>query len=337
MKAEIIHYVGNKIEVYSHHNRITVTNSTNTQVIKLPWTVQDMFSFPLRILRRFLRTDKMNVYVINEEPLELLIFRQAKVFRYSRKNLEVVLGLKNCRNILHVDLARLPDGRIYFGEYGANVRRKKVPIYCSRDGGRTWNIVYEFPENSIKHVHCVAYDKFSDSLWTFTGDKDGECKILVSNDTFSKFRVIGDGTQTFRACNVFFEKDKAVWLMDSPNDRSYCIHYTRETGVVQKIFQFLGPVWYSTRTIDGIYLCASSVEPGYSRDTNEAILYASYDLLEWKEIVRFRKDIWPIEIFKNGVIAFPIGDMDSRSVKLFGEGLIDLDGKTATINCKDYL
>ncbi len=239
-------------------------------------------------------------------------------------------ALKQCRNILHVDLCRTATGKLYFGEYGANLNRDKVPIYCSKDRGKTWEIIYWFEANTIKHIHCVKYDPFSNKIWVFTGDKEGECKILVTDEDFKEIKIIGDGTQKYRACNVFFEESRVVWMMDSPNETAYCVHFDRETEQISLNFAFNGPVWYSHELEDGYYICATYIEPGYSMKEKTAQVLISKDLAEWEVMLCFQKDIWPVRLFKNGVIAFPIGKQSIGSVSMFGEALKKIEGIVKT-------
>jgi len=63
---------------------------------------------------------------------------------------------------------------IYYGEYFPNLRRKEVDIFRSKDG-LDWEVAYSFPERSIKHVHVLQYDAFSNKIWFSTGDANDEC------------------------------------------------------------------------------------------------------------------------------------------------------------------
>ena len=334
---EVFHYTSKNTSIFSKKNIVYVSNLNENTVIKLPFNFFDIFSF-LRILRRFFRLDKCNVFLINTKPLNLIIIRWGHVYVYNKEGgLIKTLTLKNCRNIMHVDLCRLPNGNLCFGEYGSNNKRKKVPIYISKDNGFNWDIAFEFPENSIKHIHVVKYDSFSQKIWCCTGDKDGENKIVLFDKNFNLLETLGDGSQIFRTCDLFFTEEKVVWLMDSPNEKSHVISYHRNLKVISKGQELIGPVWYSTQLGENLFLAATSVEPGYSMDHKSVELLLSNDLITWKPIMKYKKDILPIDYFKYGVIAFPIGKQDSKSVYYFGEALIDLDGHINKIDLNNYV
>ena len=50
---------------------------------------------------------------------------------------------------------------------------------------------------------------------------------------------------------------------------------------------------------------------------------------------KFKKDNFPISIFKNGVIAFPIVNENLKNFQLFGEALDGIDGKVIEMNLDD--
>lgn len=329
---EIVHYVSDNLKIYSKASKIFLYSFEKNTVINLPKTFWDIFSFS-RLLRRLFRIDKCNVFLLDDTTLKLVIIRYGKVYYFdSTKGLIETLTLKNSRNILHIDLCRLPNGIIAFGEYGSNNKRVSVPIYTSDDSGKSWNVVFKFPSNSIKHIHNLKYDHFSDTIWCCTGDNDGENKIVVFDKTFSIVDEIGDGSQYYRTCDFYFTNSDVVWLMDSPNIKSHVISYNRISKKIKIGQELPGPVWYTTKIEDNLFLAATSVEPGYSMKHKTANLIVSKDLLTWQIIKSYKKDSFPIDLFKYGVIAFPLGQINSSSVYFFGEALINLDGKIDKIN-----
>lgn len=331
---EIIHYVSDKIKIYSKSRKVYINYRGSFFTIKFPFKFWDFFNFS-RILRRLFRTDKCNVFLISQDPFHLVLIRQGEVFHYSFNNgLKRTLKLQNCRNILHVDICKSKSGSLFFGEYGANNDRNEVPIYKSNDKGNSWNVVYKFSKNSIKHIHCIKEDPFTGKIWTFTGDNDGECKILISDVNFNQKEFLGDGSQKWRACDAFFLKNEVVWMMDSPNEISYSVHFNRKTKKIILGSKFNGPVWYKTK-VDDYYVCASSVEPGYSVSYGYSDLLISKNLLDWKIIKSYKKDNYNIDFFKYGVISFPQGNNQISNFYFFGEALKKIDGKVITINLEN--
>lgn len=335
MKYEIHHYCSEQLNIYSKaYNVYVQSNNEEMLKIEIPHSKLDILSSKFRILSRLFRTDKCNVFVINEQERSLLIIRRGTVYFYSKsQGLIPKFELKNCRNLMHIDLCRLPNGVICFGEYGNNQERSEVPIYISKDNGESWEIIYEFKPGEIKHIHNIQFDSFSNTIWCCTGDLLGECKLVNFDLNFKVLKIVGDGSQFYRTCRLFFKKDFIFWLMDSHIETSYVIKFDRQNESINILQDLPGPIWYSTTLSNGQYLAASSVEHGYSLKHKKAHLLISDDLEHWESIQVFKKDYYyPLDFFKYGAIGFPIGEQNINEVNCFGEALINFDGKVKTIN-----
>lgn len=337
-KYEIHHFCSDSFNIYTRGYYVYIEyKNRNCLKITIPHTLLDTLSLKIRLLSRLFRTDKSNVFVINEYTLTLLIIRRGVVYYFTENTgLIVKFKLKNCRNLMHIDLCRLPNGIISFGEYGNNKERLPVPIYSSRDEGQNWEVAYEFPQGEIKHIHNLKYDGYSNTIWCCTGDLLGECKLVVFDLQFNTLKVIGDGSQNYRTCDLIFQKDFVIWLMDSHIETSYVIKLNRNTEIIQILSSLPGPVWYCSRLTNGEYIAATTVEHGYSMKHKKAHLITSSDTENWTSVKTFSKDnYYPLDFFKYGAIGFPIGEQKKENFSCFGEALIDFDGEIKTlIICK---
>jgi len=279
-----------------------------------------------RLARRALRLDMANI-VINHDRSGLVIIYQGVLyfFHLADASIRQVGRLRHCRNVLYSSIAVTAKG-IYFGEYGANSDRAAVPIWCSRDGGRSWKVAHEFPQGSIKHVHGVYKDPFTDLLWVSTGDFEKECFLYSVDEDFNNLHSYGDGTQQWRPVSLLFEEDKILWGMDSQLEASYLMEFDRATGTLTRSRAFPGPVWYSKQFPDGSALLQSTVEIGRGVLSNYAHLFGSRDNREWKDLAQYKKDRWPMRFFKFGVLSFADGPQTLDDFVLFGEGLVGMDG-----------
>ena len=328
INREICHFATPEMVITSKFNRIYVDRHGHEFTIQLPGDGWKHIFGLFRLSRRALRLDKCNVVPVEDG---FVVIRQRKVYHYdeSRSRLAHVLDLKNCRNVLHQSIAVVDKKELYFGEYGNNGSRREVPVYRSQDSGRTWETIYMFPPGKIKHVHGCYYDPYEDKIWTFTGDFENECLFLCSDRDFTNVEVIGDGNQTFRTCNVFFEKDAVHWIMDSQLENSYHIKLDRKTRTIEKKQLFPGPVWYIKRLDDGWYVAATAQEIGPGVRDEFAHLLVSRDLETWEDIHQFPHDGFPKRYFKFGVVGFPDGAGQSDAFYLFAEAIKGLDGKIA--------
>jgi hypothetical protein len=327
MHREICHYASSDKVITSLFNKVYTTTEAGESVIRLPCHGGQNILGAFRLIRRALRLDKCNVVSIGKGYVAI---RQGKVY-YIKQGQETsphcVLHLKNCRNVLHQSIAIAGKHELFFGEYGSNVDRNTVPVYRSLDGGEHWEIIYTFLSHTIKHVHGCYYDPFEEKIWVFTGDFESECRILCTDRNFEHIEWIGNGSQMYRACNAFFEHDSVHWIMDSQLQESFHIKMDRKTRTIKKKQLFPGPVWYIKKLSDGYYLAATAQEIGPGVKDRFAHLMVSKDLNMWEDVHRFRHDGLPKRYFKFGVIGFPDGIQDSRSVYMFTEAIKGLDGK----------
>lgn len=290
---------------------------------------QRMKSFT-RLMRRLTRTDKSNA-VFNAARDGIVILYQGLVYFYDLKTekLKETSKLLQCRNVLHGGICVIDEG-IYFGEYGSNPTRAKVPVWGSVDDGRSWFLAYEFPEQSIRHIHGIYADPYSTSLWVPTGDFKGECYLCeVPNGNWSKLVCHGDGMQQWRSVSLLFEPDKIVWGMDSQLEISCAVVFDRKTKQITIAQSFPGPVWYKKRFLDGSAILQTSVEIGPGSLSDDVQIFYSDNLSEWSPIGQFKKDSLPKQYFKFGVVAFADGKQNSDDFVLFGEAIKGLDGKIA--------
>ena len=290
----------------------------------LPQSFAKSFLSPFRLCRRAFRLDKSNA-VLNAKGDGIVLLHQGGIYFYNLadKNIQRTGKLRQGRNVLHCGVAVTKWG-IYFGEYGRNTARHPVPVHCSRDDGRSWEVVHEF--SAIRHIHGVYSDPYSDRLWITTGDFAGECYLVSTNEDFTDVVIYGDGSQAWRSVTLFFQPDRIVWAMDSQLETSYLYIFERKTAELIRHRPFPGPVWYGKQLADGWTLLQTTVEVGAGVKSDFSHVFASRDLIEWQEVGRFRKDCWPKRYFKSGVISFADGHQISDDFVLFGEALKGLDG-----------
>ena len=330
---EICHYATPDFLVTSTCNSIYVKKHGNEYSFLLPSDSWKWIFSLFRLSRRALRLDKCNLVPVDNG---FVAIRQGEVFHYSENinKLEHVLSLKNCRNVLHQSITVIDKKELFFGEYGNNPSRSDVPIYRSLDSGRSWEIVFVFKAGKTRHVHGCYYDPFEKKIWVLTGDFENECHILVADKDFKNVEWIGEGQQTYRACNVFFEQDSIHWIMDSQLQNNYHIKLSRKSRTIEKKQLFPGPVWYIKRLEDGYYLAATTQEIGFGVKDQYVHLMFSKDLEKWEDIYQFQHDGLPKRYFKFGVIGFADGCQYSNSFYLFAEAIKGLDGKIALCEIK---
>lgn len=295
---------------------------------ELPFALpRDLFGRP-RLAERAMRADQCVVQPIHEDLA--LVVRARTVYRVTSGG-PLALGRIRGDCPLRSSIAVLDDGSCVFGEYFLNPERLPVRVWRVTSGLANLEQAHVFPAGSIRHVHSIQTDPFAaGKLWLTTGDRDGECYFWCSDQRLQQLERIGSGTQRFRAVNLFFTEGELLWFTDSEREQNFLMSMDRKTGLATQHRPVESSVWYGRRTIDGVYLAATTVESGPGVLTREATVYASRNGFDWSPVRRFRKDPWrPMKLFKYGVISFANGAVSSDRLWINGEGLWNLDGMSA--------
>lgn len=328
INQEIVHYADNSRQIMSRFRNVSIfENGGLVKLIKLPIGPLILAIGQLRLIRRFLRVDKSCVI---QTKTGIVIFWQGAVYHYPNSDEPGTLTMKmnGCRTPLHGSIANVDGRTLFFGEYGRPYPSGKT-VYKSTNGGMKWQPVFNFSCEQIRHIHSCKWDPYEQKLWVFTGDFNGQCKILCADQDFKSIEWIGDGSQFYRVVDAIFEKDEVHWVMDSPISPVHHIALDRKTRKISVRQQFDGPVWYMKKLSDGYILVCTTQEVGPSHRDKKVHLMATRDYKKWVDVTQFQHDGWPKGFFKFGVGAFADGSQDSKKFYMHFEAIKGLDGKSA--------
>ena len=253
-------------------------------------------------------------------------------------------GMKNPLSFLVVENDGGEDNTIFYGEYIWNGSKGPVAIYKRNQD--SWNKVYEFPSNTIQHIHSIVKDSYRNCFLILTGDKDEESGIWIADFGFKRVEPLLIGKQIYRACVAFPVRDGIVYATDTPLEDNYIYHVVIEDMAVKKVeveYLLNGPCIYGT-SVGGSFYFSSSVEPDSSLPTS--IYRMTYKLGEgvksrfshvvkrnengeYSEVLKTKKDILPIWLFQFGNVLFPYNETDRVVVVM--QSTVDGHGKTYEI------
>lgn len=322
---EVIHYADSEKVISSKFNHLTIREADWKKEIRLPVSMLTRFLGMFRLIRRFLRLEKMWVIPLASG---YVVFWQRRVYHLSRdcSQLTCTMKLTGFRSLLYNTVASIDGNELFFGEYGRPHPEGKS-IYRSINGGLSWEKVFNFPKDKIRHIHSCNWDPYEEKIWVCTGDREGQSYILCADKEFKEVEWIGDGTQSYRAINLFFEEETVHWLMDSPLKEAYHIKLDRKTRNIEIKQSLPGPVWYSKKLADGYYVAATAQEKGPSQIDDKLHFIVSKDLVKWEETATFAYDGLPKGWFHFGLIAFAPGTQSSQGFYMFCVGVKGFDGK----------
>jgi hypothetical protein len=104
------------------------------------------------------------------------------------------------------------------------------------------------------------------------------------------FKVIGSGSQDWRAVSFLFTEDAVFWGMDSPHVQNYIFRWDRKTGQEEKVKAIDGPAYFSTELDNGTLVMGTTVEYGEGEwDKHARIWVKRYGQDNWESIAYFRR------------------------------------------------
>ena len=230
--------------------------------------------------------------------------------------------------ILDNNICVTPDFT-YFGEYFRNKERNPVHIFRTKNGEK-WDKIFSFPQKSIKHIHLLQFDPFSQKIWFSTGDLDSECLLGYSDLDFSQIEIIGRDHQDWRCLELLFTSEKIFWGTDNPDGQNWLMSIDRNSGMVQKLAKFSGPI-YNLKQFSKNYMILTATEGGSGELDYRAHIWFTSDLEKgpWKDYRSYQKDWMP---FKFGFGRLFFGAELNNSVYLSGSALKNIDNKTLVIS-----
>ncbi len=269
-------------------------------VIGAPFWKQAVSNF--RLAQRLLRFMVTNVLKLQNGDLFVTFDKSVGVVR-NGKYLALKGLIRPCR-VLRSACAMDQNGDIFFGEYLANPERGEMRIYKYKPGSDTLEIVYTFPQNSIKHIHGLYADDVTGSIFCLTGDDEKECKILRSFDGFESAETIGEGDESWRAVSILFDKENFFYGTDAEFRANHIYKVNRANLKREKLGEVDGTVFYSKQLGDNLFF-TTTAENAPSQKENVAALWNVNSDGECKTVFKFDKDRWQKTLFMFGTIHFP--------------------------------
>lgn len=279
------------------------------------------------LTRRFMRAEVTALYHLADGS-SLAIARKG-VFRCENGAKKFYKCFSVERGSRPMNLCITPSGEIFFGEYFANMGKSAVNIYTSKDGGKSWSVAYTFAEGNINHIHGLYWDKYTESIWIVTGDRENECIIGYTNDGFKTLNIVFRGGQEYRSCVLFFYPEYVVYATDSQYIQNEIKYFDRTTHEIRIIQQVQGSVIKGTQCGDRVMI-STAVEPSDVNLGRESYVWTSDNGLEWQQIYEGTKDGLP-SIFQFALFEFPNYYAEKPTRLLFsGRAVKNDDGVTIT-------
>jgi len=213
---------------------------------------------------------------------------------------------------LHI--TAVPNGPLFWGEYFDNAARDEVHIYGSGDGEK-WNVAFTFPKGAIRHVHNIVYDAWENCLWILTGDYGPECRILRSDCNFGRVETVLQGNQQARAVALVPMQDGLYFSSDTPLETNFIYRLDRG-GNVSRLAEISGSSIYGCRVGEHVFF-STMVEPSQVNCDRHVRIYGGRTGSgQWRPLLEWEKDSWPMGFFQYGNAFLPDGNNTTRYLVL---------------------
>lgn len=273
-----------------------------------------------RLFRRLLRLEPRCAERLDENRYVVCHAHKVWLLDVKQKSFTI---LQDSREGFSNPLNLCSDGRnVYWGDYGDNAFREEVNIYRVSLSQKV-EIVYSFPKGAIRHIHNVVWDAVHKRFFILTGDLEEQSGIYVADSEWKDVKAVVTGSQQYRAVVAFPCGDGLIYATDSVAEENNI--YLLLNGEVKILAPFPGSCIYGTETKD-YYVFSSTVEPPEGRglmdmfsyklgagikDRYSHLIAVRKSDLKVQEVLKLKKDVWPMKLFQYGAIMFPKGQEKS--------------------------
>jgi hypothetical protein len=289
-----------------------------------------------RLLARLLRIEVSGMLIL-EDGSRVLIAKKG-IFVAKPNSKEYIRTFNITRGSKPMNICQDSDGSLYFGEYILNGpflqdEREEVHVYKSDDNAYNWNICYTFPKNTIRHIHGIFYDKFTDKMWFTSGDRGNECIIGNTDNGFKTINIVKQGGQKYRAVKLFFYKDFIVYGTDTQIEQNHIYRFSRESGDEECIQKVQGSVISGVQVGDKACI-STAIEPSEVNKESYVHLWYTPDGNHWRDIYKVKNDSLSLKYFQFAKMQFPHNAIIGDKIIATGHAVKRLDGKTVILSLK---
>lgn len=302
---------------------VDLKNGRKELITCVPESHMKRFFGRCRLLVRLLRMEPRCVEKLSDNKFVICYAHKVWLLNLVSKNISSVWqsrqGFSNPLNLCS-------DGEsVFWGDYGNNRDHEVVNIYrLSADSGV--DVVYTFPKGNVRHIHNIIWDKENMRFYIMTGDLEETSGIYVSDADWKTVMPVATGKQQYRAVVAYPCGDGLIYATDSVAKENYI--YLLQDGGIRSLAAFPGSCIYGGETKE-FYFFSSTVEPPEGRGLLNMITYKlgagiidryahlirvrKCDL-RIEEVLKVKKDIWPMKLFQYGSLMFPKGQKNSNQL-----------------------
>jgi hypothetical protein len=310
--------------LFSHKNKIfSISDLSKPRprlIGNIPWKGCEIISH-IRFFDRYFKYGILQVHK-NKEG-EYLILTGKNWWKIESRGKTTQIEIPSATLPMHRGICESRNHVTYVSEYLSNPDRKSVKIFRTTDL-TTFEVAWEFPENSIRHIHAIIPDtEIEDRIWVLTGDADGESAFYYTDNEFKDLTCFFRRGQQSRAVDMIIRQGRLYWGMDSPNQISFMMSMDRKNpNDIDKLYELPGPVYYLSQNEAGGLYAGTTAEPGASVKDKKGHIIALKPDNSWEDILQLKTDIFP----QFGIFYFPKGIVPENYIVFSARALQPLEG-----------
>ena len=172
----------------------------------------------------------------------------------------------------------------------------------------------------------MTWDPFQNCFWILKGDNDSESAVIRFDSDWVNSESIVFGNQQARAATCIPSEEGLYFATDTPFEQNFICLLDR-TGHVEKLQALRGSSLQSCQVNDRIFF-STAVEPSTINNSRDCTLVGTNDRINWIELIKWRKDWLPMQLFQFGNILLPTGNNNLNIIAATGVAVKNEDMMT---------
>ena len=154
------------------------------------------------------------------------------------------------------------------------------------------------------------HDPWANCLWVLTGDYGDECRILRASCDFKDVEVVLQGNQQARAVALVPAEDGLYFSSDTPLEANFVYRLDR-AGALTRLASLSSSSIYGCRVQNRVFF-STMVEPSEVNRDRRVRIYGGGSAEDWRPLLAWKKDLWPMRSFQYGNAFLPDGDNTTK-------------------------
>lgn len=291
----------------------------NEQLQKIVRVYDDTAKECNRLFVRVFRTEPKYAVPISESTMILVGHRKIEIVDVEKKTVtDIASSREGFSDPLNICVGEEKWVALW-GDYGSNKEHESINIYGLTSTNKV-DVVYSFKKGQIRHVHNII-PKISSGYYIFTGDQETQAGIYEADALFTKVKPVKIGKQQYRAVVGFDTEMGLLYATDAVNEKNY-VYVLNGKNEPEIVCGLNGSCIYGIE-FQGKYYFSTTVEPdennrgitswiapkrGKGILSDEVCLVEIDDKLNFRIVLKYRKDALPMKLMQYGVIQFPKGN-----------------------------